>query len=246
MNYITYGDKNNKSLVFIHGLASTAELCFGALLPYLSDYYVVLCELDCHYDESKKDIFSMNDCIEDIENYIINNLSGEVYSLCGFSMGATMAVDLVSRASIRAERLFLDAAITIEMGLAAKPFAYAFAIGTDRIKKGKFIPKFMLDYFMGKGNDSASEMMYTNITKKTILNACKTLYHYHVSDNLKNFNKPVSFLMGSEEAIPKKSEAVLKKYLPQMKTEVFEGKGHGQFLHEEPKLYAEKLLDFLK
>ena len=127
------------------------ELCFGALLPYLSDYYVVLCELDCHYDESKKDIFSMNDCIEDIENYIINNLSGEVYGLCGFSMGATMAVDLVSRASIRAERLFLDAAITIEMGLAAKPFAYAFAIGTDRIKKGKFIPKFMLDYFMGKG-----------------------------------------------------------------------------------------------
>lgn len=246
MNYITFGDKNNKSLVFIHGLASTAELCFVALLPYLSDYYVVLCELDCHYDKSKKDIFSMNDCIDDIENYIINNLSGKVYGLCGFSMGATMAVDLISRGSIRVERLLLDAAITIDMGLAVKPFAYAFAIGTDRIKKGKFIAKFMLDYFMGKGNDSASEMMYTNITKKTILDACKTLHHYHISDDLKKFAKPALFLMGSEEAIPKKSAMLLKKYLPQMKIEVFEGKGHGQFLHEEPEAYVKILLDFLK
>ncbi len=246
MNYITYGDKNNKSLVFIHGLASTAKLCFGALLPYLSDYYVVLCELDCHYDESDKDIFSMKECIERIEDYIVKNLSGEVYGLCGFSMGATMAVDLITRGKIRAQRLILDAAITIEMGLMAKPFAYAFAIGTDRIKKGKFIPKFMLDYFMGKGNDGVSEMMYANITKKTILDACKSLYHYQVSDELKNYTKPVLFLRGSQEAIPKKSEEVLAQYLPQMESMIIEGKGHGQFLHEEPQEYAKKLLDFLK
>ena len=48
MNFITYGNKNNNSILFIHGLASTADLCFKPLLPYLQDYYVIFCELDGH------------------------------------------------------------------------------------------------------------------------------------------------------------------------------------------------------
>ena len=54
------------------------------------------------------------------------------------------------------------------------------------------------------------------------------------------------FWRGSEEPIPEKSEKILRKYLSQMKTEVFEGMGHGQFLHEHPKEYAEKLKIFLE
>lgn len=34
MNYLTYGNKNNKVLVFIHGMASTALLCYESILPY--------------------------------------------------------------------------------------------------------------------------------------------------------------------------------------------------------------------
>ena len=49
MNFITYGNRNNKSILFIHGLASTADLCFNPLLPYLQDYFVIFCELDGHY-----------------------------------------------------------------------------------------------------------------------------------------------------------------------------------------------------
>lgn len=54
------------------------------------------------------------------------------------------------------------------------------------------------------------------------------------------------FWRGSEEPIPAKSEKILREYLPQMKTEVFEGMGHGQFLHEHPQEYAEKLKIFLE
>ena len=38
----------------------------------------------------------------------------------------------------------------------------------------------------------------------------------------------------------------LRDYLPQMEVEVFEGMGHGQFLHEHPKEYAGKLKIFLE
>ena len=246
MNFITYGNRNNKSILFIHGLASTADLCFNPLLPYLQDYFVIFCELDGHYGSNPKDLTSMAETIDSIESYILNEMSGSLYGLCGFSMGATIAVELIGRGNISALRVLLDGAITADLGLMARPFTCAFIIGTSRIKNKKPLPKFLLDKLMGKDNLSVIEMMYPQISKKTIKNVCKFIYHYKVPKTLTNFSNPVMFWRGSEEPIPGKSEKILREYLPQMKTEVFEGMGHGQFLHEHPKEYAEKLKIFLE
>ena len=93
MNFITYGNRNNKSILFIHGLASTADLCFNAPLPYLQDYYVIFWELDGHYVTNPKDLTSMKETIDSIEAYILNEMGGSVYGICGSSMGATIAVN---------------------------------------------------------------------------------------------------------------------------------------------------------
>ena len=246
MKFISYGNRDNKSILFIHGLASTADLCFKALLPYLQDYYVIFCELDGHYGTNPKDLTSMEETINSIESYILNELKGSVYGLCGFSMGGTIAVELIGRGNISASKVLLDAAITVELGLMARPLTCAFIIGTSRIKNKKPIPKFLLDKIMGKDNLSVIEMMYPRISKNTIKNACKFIYHYKVPENLTKFSNPIMFWRGSEEPIPAKSEKILGEYLPQMKTEVFEGMGHGQFLHEHPQEYAEKLKIFLE
>ena len=246
MNFISYGNRNNKSILFIHGLASTADLCFKPLLPYLQDYFVIFCELDGHYGTNPKDLTSMKKTINSIESYILNEMGGSVYGICGFSMGATIAVELIGRGNISASRVLLDAAITTELGLMARPLTCAFIIGTSRIKNKKPIPKFLLDKIMGKDNLSVIEMMYPKISKNTIKNACKYIYHYKVPENLIKFSNPVMFWRGSEEPIPAKSEKILREYLPQMKTDVFEGMGHGQFLHDHPKEYAEKLKIFLE
>ena len=246
MKFITFGNRNNKSILFIHGLASTADLCFKALLPYLQDYFVIFCELDGHYGTNPKDLTSMEETIDSIESYILNELKGSVYGLCGFSMGGTIAVELIGRGNISASKVLLDAAITTELGLMARPLTCAFIIGTSRIKNKKPIPKFLLDKIMGKDNLSVIEMIYPQISKNTIKNACKFMYHYKVPENLSKFSNPIMFWRGSEEPIPEKSEKILREYLPQMETEVFEEMGHGQFLHEHHNEYAEKLKIFLE
>ncbi len=246
MKFISYGNRNKKSILFIHGLASTADQCFKPLLPYLQDYFVIFCELDGHYGTNPKDLTSMKETIDSIESYILNEMSGSVYGLCGFSMGATIAVELIGRENISASRVLLDAAITAELGLMATSFTHAFIIGTSRIKNKKPLPKFLLDKLMGKDNLSVIEMTYPQISKKTIKNAYKFIYHYKAPENLAKFSNPVMFWKGSEEPIPGKSEKILREYLLQMETEVFEGMDHGQFLHEHPKEYAEKLRLFLE
>ena len=246
MNFTRFGNRNNKSILFIHGLASTADLCFNPLLPYLQDYYVIFCELDGHYGTNPKDLTSMDVTIDSIESYILNEMGESVYGICGFSMGATIAVELIGRGNISVSRVLLDGAITAELGLMAVPLTYAFIIGTSRIKNKKTIPKFLLDKLMGEDNLSVIEITYPQISKNTIKNACKFIYHYKPPKNLTKFSNPVMFWRGSEEPIPEKSEKILREYLLQMETEVFEGMGHGQFLHEHPQEYAEKLKLFLE
>lgn len=246
MKFISYGNRNKKSILFIHGLASTADQCFKPLLPYLQDYFVIFCELDGHYGTNPKDLISMEETIDSIESYILNEMSGSFYGICGFSMGATIAVELIGRGDISTSRVLLDGAITAELDLMARPFTCAFIIGTSRIKNKKPIPKFLLDKIMGKDNLRVIEMVYPQISKTTIKNACKFIYHYKPPKNLTKFSNPVMFWRGIEEPIPEKSEKILREYLPQMETEVFEGMGHGQFLHEHPQEYTEKLKLFLE
>jgi hypothetical protein len=51
-------------------------------------------------------------------------------------------------------------------------------------------------------------------------------------------------MCGSNEPYPKKSAKLLKEYLPQMRVEIIQKSGHGQFLNEHPDEYAQKLKEF--
>lgn len=78
MNFLCFGDKNKKSILFIHGMASTAMLCYEPILKRLSDYYVILAEVDGHSERTGELVSLEKDC-DEIEDYIKDNLSGNIY-----------------------------------------------------------------------------------------------------------------------------------------------------------------------
>jgi len=245
MRFLTFGPKDGKTLLLIHGMASTAVLCYEPILGYLKDYRVILCEVDGHTDAESTDMISVQDSCDKIETYVQEKLGGELYALSGFSMGGTMAVELIGRGNIKVERTHLDAAFTVKMGILKEPYKFAFSRGIGWMQKGRHIPKFLMDSMMGKDNNSVSEILYQNVSRQTLLNACESIYTYSIPEKLKNYRNPVMFWMGEHEPYPKKSAKLLKPYLSQLETRVFPGMGHGQYLHEHPKEYAEGLLTFL-
>lgn len=245
MNFLCFGDKKNKSILFIHGMASTAMLCYESILKMLPDYYVVLAEVDGHSERTGELVSVENNC-DEIENYVLDNLSGNLYCLSGFSMGATMAVEIIGRGNINVAKTHLDAAFLIKMGLLTKPYEYLFCKAIKRIQSGKTIPKLMMDAVMGKDNSSIIEMLYQDITPNTIKSACDFVYRYNIPENIRNYKGTILFWRGSNERYPKKSAALLKKYLPAIKDVEIEYMGHGQYLHEHSEEYAGKLIEYLQ
>ncbi|MCI8566126.1 MAG: alpha/beta hydrolase [Lachnospiraceae bacterium] len=245
MNFLCFGDKNNKSILFIHGMATTARLCYEPILKWLSDYYVILAEVDGHSERTGELVSLEKDCVE-IENFIVDNLSGNLYCLSGFSMGATMVVEIIGRGNVTVAKAHLDAAFVTKMGLLAKPYEYIFCKAIKRIQNGKAIPKFMMDIVMGKDNNSVIEMLYPNITSNTIKSACEFVYRYNIPENIRNYKGTVLFWRGSNEKYPRKSVILLKKYLPAIIDVEIEYMGHGQYLHEHSAEYANKLIEYLQ
>lgn len=245
MNFLCFGDKNNQSVLFIHGMASTAMLCYEPILQHLRDYYVILAEVDGHSNQTDELVSLEKNC-DEIENYIINNLSGHLYCLSGFSMGATMAVEIIGRGNVDVTKTHLDAAFLIKMGLLAKPYEYIFCKAIKRLQNGKAIPKFMMDAVMGKDNNSVAEMLYENITSNTIKNVCEFVYRYNIPENIRNYRGDILFWRGSNESYPRKSAALLKKYFSALIDVEIAHMGHGQYLHEHSDAYARELIKYLR
>ncbi len=241
MNFLTFGDGKKQSLLFIHGMASSAMLFYEPILKYLKDYYVILAEVDGH-SPAAGELESLAKCCDEIEKYVKENLGGRLYCLSGFSMGATMAVEIIGRRNIEVNKLHLDAAFLIKMGVLTKPYTFIFCKAIGRLNRGKRIPKFLMDSVMGKDNKSVVEMLYKNITSKTIKNACEFVYKYDIPDKIRDFEGSVLFWRGANEKYPEKSAALLRQYIPTLRDIVFENMGHGQYLHENSAEYAKGLL----
>jgi pimeloyl-ACP methyl ester carboxylesterase len=242
----TYGDPSLPPLLLIHGMANDAGLCYGRILPGLTDFCVILCELDGHTDAEDSVFRSIEACCDQIEPYVAENWSGHLYGLSGFSMGATIAVELMTRRRIEIEKVVLDGAWCVKVGALAPVYTTIFYWALKQIKAGKHIPDFLIERSMGKGNAGMIRTFYKNIALESIRNACRDVYGYELSGELAAFHGKVAFWYGSNEPYPRKSAKLLKQYLPQMQVEVLQGFGHGQFLNQYPEKYAQKLNGFMK
>ena len=174
--------------------------------------------------------------------YVLEKHSGRIRGMIGLSLGGTIAVSVLSRGNIQIERTVLDAAFCVDMGILKGCYGWFFPKGVSRVRDRKYVPGFLIDLFMGRKNRSMVEMIYPRITAETCRSACRDVYSYRISNKLRNTSSAVAFWRGSREAYPKKSAALLKKYLPTMTERVFPDMGHCQFLHEHPEEYA-ALLD---
>ena len=242
MRFIEMGSASQPALLFLHGLAATAESCYGEVGRLLEkDWRVVLCELDGHYDGSPP-FPGLEATCKQVEAFVTERCQGRLRGMVGLSLGGTIAVTILSRGNITIDKTVLDADFCVDMGLLRGFYNLIFPMGVGRIRDCKYVPGFVIDGLMGRGNRSVIEMLYPNIADATCRKACREIYAYHISEDLKRTASAVEFWRGSEEPYPKKSAALLKKLLPGMTERDFANMGHCQFLHERPREYA-ALLD---
>ena len=141
--------------------------------------------MDGNTDKKEGLFITIEDCCEKIEKYVARNLEGKVYGLSEFSMGGTIAVELMARNNISIEKVILDVAFCVKMGVLSPIYTSIFCWALHKIQSGKTIPAIMIESVMGKGNRGIVDTFYKNVKiyfREFLINSqiyIPKLYKYH-------------------------------------------------------------------
>lgn len=247
MKFYTYGDSLNPIVMLIHG-GGLSHKMFEEIAKLLQDrYYVVLPLLDGHQDEKYTPYENSKKESDKIVKYIKENHKGKLFLLGGASLGAQIALEVLSTLSIKVEYSILESGIYFKKPFTRKIVCNKFMtrlmmkmLNSNLIIKMSFkqykLSNVLLDEFI---NSSRSLSYESNI------NIYKTYFNYTCSESLKECETKVVFVFGSKEKgmIKKDGKKVVKCVKNSFLKEV-KGYSHCELSINHPNEYI-KLIDWL-
>ncbi len=247
MKFYEFGTENKKTLMLLHGNATTWEMSFAKCIPVLAEkYHVIAVGLDGYDPTEDTEYISDEDEAEKIVAYVREHLGGKLFLMYGASLGCLPAFLVSLRGKVTVEHLILDGAENISFGILNPIMTRVVAKMEGRIVKsvvsGK--AKFLI-HMMGMdeyGPEKLAEMIYTGATDKTLENATIAATTFY-SKRIKEF-QPVTHIhaacwYGEKEKNMKKAIIGLKKVFPLIEVKEFKGYGHGEILQHPELLRTE-------
>ncbi len=245
MDFKTFGNQKNPSLLLLHGLAMTWK-SFDEIVPLLmDDYFLVIPVLDGHNPDNRSNFQTVQEEAEKIEKKVVDDFDRHLSGVLGFSLGGTIAIELLTRNKIQMDRVILDGACASTPGSLSRPYASMWISMLSKFTDGKNISSF-LKKVTGSGDvEALYNMLFFNLSEKTITNACKAAFEYEISPYVGQSKAQVTFWHGQREPYPAKTAKKMKEYLPAMRIRIFGNLGHGELFSRFPQRYVVEIRNFL-
>ena len=231
MIFHTYGQKDNKAIVLIHGMLTPWQIWNTAIENFKRDYYVIVPELDAHTEITPTEFHSVEEETEKIQKYIMDELGGQVYLLAGLSMGGRIAATLAKYEDLKIENLVLDGAPLTKANFLLKVVMktnYRTIIMKSKKHDAKimeqakkdFLPEEMLPYYI---------KIAENMTMVSIDNVINSVFSDFVVTKYRSDMK-ILFMHGtkSNESVSRKCAIKMKSVNPQTEIRCFDGLAHAE------------------
>lgn len=249
MNIHTFGDKNKKTIVLIHGMLTPWQMWNEAIEFFKKDYYVVVPELDAHTQHEVSRYTSVEDEAAQIIKYIKDNLNGEVYAVCGLSMGGRIAATVAKDKSLKIENLVLDGAPLKKLPKILASImkkSYKSIIAKSRVRDPKVLASFKRDFLPEKYLPDylafADKMEDASIDN--ILDSVLSEFEYIKY----NSNMKILFMHGTKgnESVSAKCAVKMKQVNPQTEIKCFNGYAHAQLACFEQQDWIRHCISFFE
>lgn len=248
MIFHTYGNKENKAIILIHGVLTPWQIWNTAAEKFRKDYYVIVPELDAHTEDTPTVFHSVEEEAQRIIEYINSELNGHVFLLVGLSMGGRIAATVAKNEDITVETLVLDGAPLAKMnGLMKAVMKSNYKAIITKTKKHDpkvleqakkvFLPEDMIPYYV----KIAENMIMVSVDN--IINSVFSPFEFvRYPENMK-----ILYMHGtrSNEVVSRKCALKMKKVNPGTKIKCFEGLAHAELACFKPDLWIREVEEFI-
>lgn len=201
-----YGDKNNPTILLIHGGGLSDWMWQPQIDAFQNDYHIITVILDGHGEAYETTFTSIEASAEQIIDYINQNLGGKIFAICGLSIGAQITVEILSRQYSITHKAIVESAMVIPMkhitGITKFMTALSYPLAKMRWfakiqAKQMYLPDTMLEQYF---TDSAK------MTKRSLINLILANERYELPKSFQNTRTDVLSMCGKQEySVMKKS-----------------------------------------
>ncbi|MDE7329104.1 MAG: alpha/beta hydrolase [Clostridia bacterium] len=235
MRIQTFGNKNNKAVLLIHTLFTSADFFSPITQLLANDYFVIVPTLSGHYENST--YVSTVDEIRQIKEFLTENNIKFLYAVAGFSLGGNIAYEFFCNNATMIEKAVIDSAPLFNFPkFVKKHFLKNYTKCLKRIKSGKYdVAQELNKHFNGMGE--YQKEIAPIVSQESLNSLVGSCYNTKVYKLSQTELKKVTFIYGSKD-IARLCNMRLKKYnIRKMK-----GYGHCGLYRENPVEWAKQFI----
>ena len=245
MKIVEYGCENKEVILLLHG-GGLSYWNYKKEIELLKDkYHVILPILDGHAD-SDSNFISIEECATKIVTYIDEKLEGKILLIGGLSLGAQIAVEILSKRNDIADYAIIESASIIPSKLTHALLGPSISMSYGLIKR-KWFSKLQFkslhisnDYFDEYFRDTCK------ISKKDMISFLKSNTAYKPKEELRNCLINTRIIVGKKEPLKmRKSAILLSRLLINSHLEIKNKYYHGDYSLNHPFDYVDDLLKMI-
>lgn len=246
MLFKEFGNKNNPTIIFLHG----GGLSWWSWKPQIealkNDYFVVVPIIDGHGEDGNNTFISIQKSAKNVITYIKENCNKKVFSICGLSLGSQILLEILS------EEYDITKNAVIESGLVCpgrkmlvKLAVIMLNLSYGLIKNRWFAKQQAKQLKLPEGLFENYYEDTIKIRKATLINFIKSNQEYSIPNTLCNTKAKTLILVGEKELnVMKKSAELIHNTINKSTLTIIENSVHGEFSLSNSNKYIELIKNF--
>lgn len=245
MTIIPYGNADNPAIMMLHGgglswwnYRKEAELLS-------SKYYVLLPVIEGH--AQKEDAFvSIEDSANRLIRYIEDNLEGNIKLLCGLSLGAQIAAEMIAQKNDICDYAVIESVSLIPSNVLKRLIRPTVSLSYGLIQKKWFSKLQFQALHIDKDLYEDYYRDTCRISKENMIAFLEANTEYSFNEKMKTTKAVIRVIVGGKEQSKMiRSAKLLCDNLANGTLEIKEGLYHGEYSLNQPEIYVQDVLDFI-